>query len=938
MTVDATTYKYSLRKQRDTLDTGVKAASGYRIRTLLLVLLIFHMFALVAALTFMTYRQYNDEVAEQANLATAARVYSVDETEGFIEQAEVFLSKLATYSAIKALDVKNCDRLLTELQYLSYVYANLITLDKHGKLVCSAKYVPNSAASGPDPTFYFTEAARTNQFTIGKPALGFLTGEWVSSLAYPIRDAQGQFNGVVVLAIDLFRFKPFMPSKGVPNGTYSGIINSQGVMVTTSEGAEKFIGQAVVKETFEHSARLREGTFRMTDYEGRKRLVSFGPVKGTDWSLYVSLDEASVLDPIVNKGWRRLTFILVIMLILGWITRWVAKRIAQPFESVSETMVRVGAGDTYARAHVAGSVEARQIAYELNEMLDARERAVLKLKQSEERYRTAFRTIPDGIAISRLDDGLYLDVNDGFTPQSGWRRDEVIGKTSIELNIWRWPNERQKLIAAMNEHGVCTNLESEFIAKDGRIWTGVVSAQLIELDEIPCILTVTRDVTESRQSQELIHHLSFSDLLTGLPNRRLFMDRLEQVITANERQQTTGALIFVAVDDFKSINDALGHDQGDILLREVARRLNACSRPGDTVARLGGDEFVVMVPDLELNGGDGHADALNRCQHIFLELNKSYQLSHAKHHRTACIGVSLLGAESSKDAHESMQQVEIAMHCAKAAGRGKICFFKPEMQAAVDARLSLEEHLRQAIDGAQLVLHYQPQVTASGKIVGAEALMRWCHPTLGSVSPAEFIPLAEEIGLIVPLGLWALETACHQIAQWRLRPQMADLFIAVNVSARQFLHDDFVKDVQKVLQDNNIKRGSLKLEVTESVLIANPANVIARMSMLKELGVGFSLDDFGTGYSSLAYLKQLPLNQLKIDQGFVRDMLNSSSDIGIIKMIIALAESMNLNVIAEGVENEPQRKMLADLGCDTYQGYLFSRPISALEFEAFVCD
>lgn len=676
----------------------------------------------------------------------------------------------------------------------------------------------------------------------------------------------------------------------------------------------------------------------MTDYEGRKRLVSFGPVKGTDWSLYVSLDEASVLDPIVNKGWRRLTFILVIMLILGWITRWVARRIAQPFESVSETMVCVGAGDTFARAHVTGSVEARQIAYELNEMLDARERAVLKLKQSEERYRTAFRTIPDGIAISRLDDGLYLDVNDGFTPQSGWRREEVIGKTSIELNIWRWPNERQKLMAAMNEHGVCTNLESEFIAKDGRIWTGVVSAQLIELDEIPCILTVTRDVTESRQSQELIHHLSFSDLLTGLPNRRLFMDRLEQVITANERQQTTGALIFVAVDDFKSINDALGHDQGDILLREVARRLNACSRPGDTVARLGGDEFVVMVPDLELKGGDGHADAMNRCQHILLELNKSYQLSHAKHHRTACIGVSLLGAESAKDAHELMQQVEIAMHCAKAAGRGKICFFKPEMQAAVDAKLSLEEHLRQAIDGAQLVLHYQPQVSASGKIVGAEALMRWCHPTLGSVSPAEFIPLAEENGLIVPLGLWALETACHQIAQWRLRPQMADLFIAVNVSARQFLHDDFVKDVQRVLQDNNIKRGSLKLEVTESVLIANPANVIARMRMLKELGVGFSLDDFGTGYSSLAYLKQLPLNQLKIDQGFVRDMLNSSSDIGIIKMIIALAESMNLNVIAEGVENELQRKMLADLGCDTYQGYLFSRPISALEFEAFVCD
>ena len=763
-----------------------------------------------------------------------------------------------------------------------------------------------------------------------------MTGDWVSGLAYPIRDVQGKFNGAVVLAIDLFRFKPFVPTKGVPRGTYSGIINSDGVMVTASEGAETLIGKAVVKEAFEQTSKMKEGTFRMIDFQGSKRLVSFGPVKDSDWSLFVSLDEASVLDPIIQKGWRRLAFIVVIMSVLGLLTRWVAKRIAQPFESVSETVVRVGAGDTNARAQATGPLEARQIAQQLNDMLDARELAVLALKQSEERFRTAFRTTPDALAISRLDDGLFIEVNDGFIPQSGWSREEILGKTSIELNIWRWPNERQKLISAIRECGSCTNLEAEFISKDGRIWTGIVSAHLIVLDGMPCILSVTRDLTESRKSQDLIHNLSFSDLLTGLPNRRLFMDRLEQAIVANIKNETIGALIFVDIDDFKSINDALGHEKGDLLLHEVAKRLNTCVRFGDTVARLGGDEFVILIPDLERQGQHAYEETRLRCQHILSELNKPYQLSQVTHHRTACIGVTLLGAQGGRDAYESLQRVEIAMHHAKAAGRSKLYFFEPKMQAAVDAKLSLEEHLRHAIEQKQLVLHYQAQVTAAGDVIGAEALVRWNHPARGHISPAEFIPLAEETGLIVPLGYWVLETACEQIALWEQSAKMSDLFVAVNVSARQFLHDDFVKDIQRVLEQFGIKPGRLKLEMTESILIANPTDVIARMNTLKELGIVFSLDDFGTGYSSLSYLKRLPLNQLKIDQSFVRDILDSTSDAGIVKMIIALAASMNLDVVAEGVENERQRKMLADLGCGIYQGYLFSRPITALEFEKFV--
>ncbi|MDO9024000.1 diguanylate cyclase domain-containing protein, partial [Zwartia sp.] len=667
MNVKASSQDVSRHKLNGTDHAKGSFGSGYRIRTLLLTLLAFHMFALVAALTFMTFRQYKDEVAEKTNLATAARVFSVHETERFIEESETLLSKLAAYPAIRSLDVNNCDRLLAELQYLSFIYANLITLDRHGNLVCSGRYVQHGAPRGPDPKYFFSEAARTNAFTIGKPAVGFVTGNWVSGLAYPIRDDRGQFNGVVVLAIDLMRFKPFVPSKVVPRGTYSGIINSDGVMIAASEGTEALIGKVFAKEPFEQAVKMQEGSFRMTDYQGSKRLVSFGPVKDSDWSLFVSLDEASVLDPIIKKGWRRLAFIILIMSVLGLLTRWVARRIAQPFESVSETVARVGAGDAHARAQATGPLEARQIAHQLNDMLDARELAVLELKQSEERFRTAFRTTPDALAISRLDDGLFLEVNDGFIPQSGWSREEIIGKTSLKLNIWRWPNERQKLLGAIRERGSCTNLEAEFIAKDGRIWTGIVSGHLIVLDGMPCILSVTRDVTESRKSQELIHNLSYSDLLTGLPNRRLFMDRLEQAIVANLKHQTIGALIFINVDDFKSINDSLGHGEGDLLLLEVAKRLKTCIRSGDTVARLGGDEFIVLVPELDLEGDDAHKETLQRCQHILTALSKPYQLSQAVHHRSACIGVSLIGKDEGQEAHEALQRVEIAMHHAKAA-------------------------------------------------------------------------------------------------------------------------------------------------------------------------------------------------------------------------------------------------------------------------------
>ena len=899
------------------------------------MLLAFHMIALLAALTFMTYRQYKEEVEKQTYLADAARVFAIAETEEFIEEIRITLSKLSAYSSSNNIDQSSCNRLMLDIQYLSKIFANLITLDKEGRLVCSVKDMQNTTRKGPDPKYYFAQAALTNQFTIGKPAVGFLTGQRVITFAYPTQDEQGQFNGVVGIAIDLLNFKPFISSRGLPKGAYSGILNTDGVMVTVSEGGETLIGKEIARDVFEKMSSVQEGTFLTTDQFGHKRLMSVGPIRNTDWILYVSLDFESVLSPIAEKTRRRILFILFITTVLGLMTVWVARRIARPFESILRTVVKVGEGDTQTRAIPSGPIEAQQIALRLNEMLDARERATSTLRQSETRFKTAFRTIPDALVISRLSDGLYIEVNDAFIAQSGWSRQDIVGKTSIDLKIWRFKSERDKLENAIREHGECTNFEAELQSKDGRVWIGLISAHVITIDDIHCILSITRDITDIRKSQETIFNLSFSDALTGLPNRRTFMDRLEQAVASNIRNQTVGAIILINLDNLKGINEALGHTQGDLLLQEVANRLTSCSRTSETVARIEGDEFVILMPELSDHAEVANAVVIARCEELLNALNLPYQLENAKHHRTARIGAALFG-EDSANAYELLQRAEIAVHKAKESGLKRFSLFEPHMQAAVDARLSLEGRLRDAIEQSKLVLYYQAQVTKSGRVTGVEVLVRWHDSLAGTISPTEFIPLAEETGLIVPLGLWVLESACIQIKSWENHPILRDISVSLNVSAHQFAQDGFVENVRQALKRNGVNPFQLKLELTESVLISNPSTIIAKMQEISSIGVQFSLDDFGTGYSSLAYLKRLPLNQIKIDQIFVRDMLTSSSDAGIIKMIISMAASMNITVIAEGVETEGQLNKLAEMGCSIYQGYLFCRPVQSEEFERFV--
>ncbi|MGV3655067.1 MAG: EAL domain-containing protein [Noviherbaspirillum sp.] len=459
------------------------------------------------------------------------------------------------------------------------------------------------------------------------------------------------------------------------------------------------------------------------------------------------------------------------------------------------------------------------------------------------------------------------------------------------------------------------------------------------------LVTDTLRIFASRASAELerqeadarIRSLAFYDALTELPNRRHLQDRLHHALAGSARSGCGGALLFIDLDHFKTINDTLGHDQGDELLRQVAARLAACVRSSDTVARLGGDEFVVMLENLSANPHDAVVEATCAGEKILATLNAPFQLADAQRYSTPSIGIAMFGHEHASPG-ELLKQADMAMYQAKAAGRNMLRFFDPAMQTRIAARVQLESELRKGLQQQEFLLHLQPQVDRDGALIGAEALLRWRHPARGIVSPAEFIPLAEETGLIIYLGQWVLEKACMQLAAWAHDARTSALTLAVNVSARQFLDRDFVGQVATALDHSGANPRQLKIELTESMLVENVEELIGKMGKLGALGVKFSLDDFGTGYSSLLYLKRLPLYQLKIDQSFVRDVLTDPDDAAIVRTVLALGHSLGLTVIAEGVETEAQRDFLASHGCHAYQGYLFSRPLPQEAFLAFVQD
>ncbi|WP_294764824.1 bifunctional diguanylate cyclase/phosphodiesterase [uncultured Rhodoferax sp.] len=482
--------------------------------------------------------------------------------------------------------------------------------------------------------------------------------------------------------------------------------------------------------------------------------------------------------------------------------------------------------------------------------------------------------------------------------------------------------------ALLESHAEFRELELCDIDAEGKVfWMSISGAPIFDTQgRFQGYRGVGRNITGRKLAEEKIERLAFFDVLTGLPNRRLLIDRLQQALVLAGRDKSVGALLFIDLDNFKDLNDTRGHDVGDLLLRDVAQRLVACVRQADTVARLGGDEFVVLLHNLERDPVLAMAHVEQVGKKVIASLNQMYLLGDVEHHSTPSIGITLFGQQE-QTVDELLKQADLAMYEAKAAGRNTLRFFDPAMQALVAQRTALEQDLRQGLQRRELVVYYQPVVDAQGGMVGAEALVRWQHPQRGMVSPSAFISVAEQTGLILSLGSWVLETACRQLARWSEDPATAGLTIAVNVSARQFRHPDFVDQVAATLLATRANPLNLKLELTESLLLSDADDAVRKMTELRLSGLKFSLDDFGTGYSSLSYLKRLPLEQLKIDQSFVRDVLTDPNDAAIARTVLALGQSLGLGVVAEGVETDGQRDFLLQNGCTLFQGYLFGRPV-----------
>ncbi len=541
--------------------------------------------------------------------------------------------------------------------------------------------------------------------------------------------------------------------------------------------------------------------------------------------------------------------------------------------------------------------------------------------------------LKEGMMVTNAD-AVILRVNSAFTHITGYSAEEAVGQTPRLLNSGYHKKEFYNAMwASINTLGTW----------DGEIWNRRKNGELYpehliitavkDPDNIVTNYVASlSDITESKAASDEIKNLAFYDPLTQLPNRRLLIDRLGQALAVSSRSNKQGALLFLDLDHFKTLNDTMGHDVGDLLLKQVAARLTSGVREGDTVARLGGDEFVVLLEDLSSQTHKAAAIAETLGEKIRQSLNQPYQLGGYKHFCTPSIGATLFkGAEFSTE--QLLKQADIAMYQAKTAGRNTLSFFDSAMQDVINSRVELEHQLRNALSAEQFELYYQIQVNSEGQPLGAEALIRWSHPERGLVGPMHFIPLLEETGMILSIGHWVLETACAQLREWQKQVQTRELTLSVNVSAKQFRQVDFVEQVKSVIEQHSINPTLLKLELTESMLLENIEHIITTISCLNDIGISFSLDDFGTGYSSLQYLKRLSLYQLKIDQSFVRDIASDSSDQAIVRTIISMAYSLNLGIIAEGVENEEQRKFLLDNGCHHYQGYLFSEPLPIEQFE-----
>ncbi|WP_338416742.1 EAL domain-containing protein [uncultured Sphaerotilus sp.] len=736
-------------------------------------------------------------------------------------------------------------------------------------------------------------------------------GKWTFYVSRRLDDAQGRFLGLVLvgLSVDAFTGVYGRLIETLGDGASISLYRGDLTMLARAPHQDDLIGRVnhsgtihrVIAERGEQDAVVLADTPRFSDGIGNLRLTAVR--KATRYPLVVSL---VVPSTIFLAGWKRSVVLIAGMSLL----------------SIAFVIAGIGALSRTSRRRAQSEHE---------------------LRESEAKFHTMVDGATDWEYWIRPDGQVHY-MTPSVLQFTGYRAEEFERQLGLiatrihpdDRDLWRQQGQEA---AAREATPVPAGqpLDLRIVHRNGsQRWVSHVNRPVHGSDGRYLGQRVSmRDITERKASENEILQLAYYDALTGLPNRRMFLDRLGHALATTERNQTHSALMLLDLDHFKKLNDTQGHDVGDRLLVEVAQRLALAVREVDTVARLGGDEFALMLDGLDPDEPTAAHQAEQVAEKIHALLNQPYALNEAidDHRSSPSIGMTLLcGRGTPLDV--LMKQADVALYQAKDAGRNAIRFFNPAMQAAIDARIAMENALRQALVLGQFQLYYQPQVDATGWRTGAEALIRWSDPVRGMVPPDRFIPLAEETGLIVEIGQWVLDTACAQLAQWATDPALRDLQISVNVSARQFHQSDFVERVRRSLAASGANPERLMLELTESIVIDRVEEVIDRMEQLSVVGVKFSLDDFGTGYSSLSCLKRLPLDEVKIDRSFVRDLVDDSNDAAIVQAILAMSHSLGLRVVAEGVETLAQRDFLLNRGCETFQGYLFGKPAPIAQWAA----
>ncbi|GBL45368.1 diguanylate cyclase/phosphodiesterase [Sulfuriferula multivorans] len=912
--------------------------SGVRARVLLLVAL-----AVAPWLAITIYHAIEERGvaidAAQENTLRLARLVSFEQRET-ITHSSALLQALSTLPEIKNGAPTVCQQRLSGMFEGDQHYTNIGVLDARGTLLCDALATQGSHWFGDRD--WFQQALKTRQLFISSLMIGRITGKTVLVIAQPIFNENGTVMRVAWTSINIEWFQHALKQLNLPEGTTVSVMDVNGIIMAQHPDVEKYIGKLNPLAPLVQGilAQKKEGLGRAKGADGITRLFAYhrlleNPKMG---SIYVSVTTPTdILFAKSGRVFARDLGILGLTIALIFILTWFGTDILvlRKMKALIQSAKRIAQGDFSARTQLAqGTDELSELASVFDNMAQSLE---LLFQQSQH----IMEVTPEAIIVSNSS-GKIVMANAQTERLFGYNRDEMIGQ-AIEILV------PERLRAGHTVHrgaymataapGVRAMGERrELFArrKDGTEFPTEISLGSLKTENGYFVISAVRDVSERKQFETQILHQATHDSLTSLPNRILFHDILAHAMAHALRTEKLLAVLFLDLDGFKNINDNLGHEYGDMLLKEIAQRLTATlrkddlvARDDDLIARQGGDEFTILLQGISVVD-----NIIQIAEKILAAVSRPFIVDSHEMHVTASIGITIFPFDDT-DIQSLLRNADTAMYHAKENGKNNFQFYTAAMNAVVHDRMEIENGLRHALAKGELVLHYQPQVDiASGKMIAVEALVRWAHPEKGLIPPDKFIPVAEESGLIVPIGEWVLRTACRQNKAWQ-NMGLPHIRMAVNLSARQFRQPHLLTVVAKAMEDAGLdpNSDSLELEVTESVVMKDLEGTISTLNKLHAMGVRLSIDDFGTGYSSLSYLKRFPINTLKIDQSFVRDITTDADDAAIASTIVTLGHSLKLRIIAEGVETAQQLALLREMKCDEMQGYYFSKPLEAAELE-----